>query len=88
MPGSMIYYFCKKKLNGRICKMKDRKSCISAIISFLLVLAAIAAVGCVLYKKMMKKKLQAQEDADLLEGDEEADNAEAEDATEDDGEDA
>ena len=68
--------------------MKDRKSCISAIISFLLVLAAIAAVGCVLYKKMMKKKLQAQEDADLLEGDEEADNAETEEVAENNGEEA
>ena len=68
--------------------MKERKSCIPAILSFLLVLAAIAAIGCVLYKKMMKKKLQAQKDADLLEGDEEIESTETEDVTEDNGEDA
>ena len=69
--------------------MKERKSCIPAILSFLLILAAIAAVGCVLYKKLVKKKLQAQEDADLLEGDEESGDAEVEDLTEiDNGEEA
>ncbi len=69
--------------------MKERKSCIPAILSFLLILAAIAAVGCVLYKKLVKKKLQAQEDADLLESDEESGDAEVEDLTEiDNGEEA
>lgn len=69
--------------------MKEKKSCIPAIVSFLLVLAAVAAVGCVLYKKLVKKKLQAQEDADLLEGDEETGTDEVEDLNEiEDGEEA
>ncbi|MBE6530143.1 MAG: hypothetical protein E7680_06075 [Ruminococcaceae bacterium] len=61
--------------------MKERKSCIPAILSFLLVLGAIAAIGCILYNKIVKKKLQAEE-ADLLEGDEETDNDEVEDLSE------
>lgn len=66
--------------------MKERKSCIPAILSFLLVLGAIAAIGCVLYNKFVKRKLQASK-ADLLEDEADADEETVEDLSEiDDGE--
>ena len=66
--------------------MKERKSCIPAILSFLLVLGAIAAIGCFLLNKVVKKKLQAAEDAELLEGEEEnGEEATVEDLSEIDG---
>lgn len=65
--------------------MRERKSCIPAILSFLLVLGAVAAVAFVIYKKFACKKLQSEE-ADLAEGEEE--EADVEDLAEIDGEEA